>query len=94
MPTSPKPKKASNSTSTTRKLSNKRSPKHFTDLEYLRDKKEARKRAASFDETTLTDEEFFKFFEDIGEVWSRSKNRLQNRNRTKTKNKKSQKKRR
>lgn len=67
MPVSPKPKKQP-STSVTRKRSNKRSPKHFTNLEYLRDKSEARKRASSFNATTLTDEEFFKFFEEIGEV--------------------------
>lgn len=81
MPTSPKPQKTSSSTSATRKLRNKRSPKHFTDLEYLRDKKEARARASSFNKTTITDEEFFKFFEEIGEVKKKSTGRSRRKTR-------------
>lgn len=78
MPKSPKQKK-NTSTSTTRKISNKRSPKHFTDLEYLRDKKEARARGSSFNKSTLTDEEFLKFFEEIGEVKKKSGSRSKKR---------------
>ena len=80
MPKSPKPKKIK-STSATRKVSNKRSPKHFTDLEYLRDKKEARARGSSFNQSTLTDEEFFQFFEDIGEVKKKTGSRSKRKTR-------------
>lgn len=71
MPKSPKPKspKAKNQT---RKMTHKHLAKHLGDLEYLRNKKEARKRGVSFNESTTTDDDFLKFFNDIGEVVKKS----------------------
>jgi hypothetical protein len=51
-------------------------------------------RARSFEGFEITDEEFFRFFEEIGEVASPPKNRQPSKNRSKTKNKKAGKKRR
>jgi hypothetical protein len=80
--------------SQTRKKGQARSPKPLGDLEWLRDPKQMLGRAHSFEGKELSDEEFYKFFEEMGEVWARSKNRSRSRNRAKTKNKKSPKKRR
>jgi len=78
--------------SQTRKKGQARSPKPLGDLEWLRNPKTMLERAHSFEGKEISDEDFYKFFEDIGEVFSRSKNRSRNRNRSKTKNKKSSKK--
>ncbi len=80
--------------SQTRKKGQSRSPKKIEDLEYLKNRKQMFARAHSFEGQEVSDEEFFKFFEEIGEVASRSKNRSSSRNRSKTKNKKVKKKRR
>jgi hypothetical protein len=79
--------------SQTRKKGQARSPKSLGDLEWLRDPKQMFARAHSFEGKEMTDEEFYKFFEAMGEVWPRPKNRTRSRNRSKTKNKKSPKKR-
>ncbi len=71
MPKSPKPK-SPKSKNPTRKITNKNPPKHLGELEYLRNKKEARKRGSSFNESTTTDEDFQKFFNEIGEVVKKS----------------------
>jgi hypothetical protein len=80
--------------SQTRKKGQARSPKQLGDLEWLRDPTVMLRRAHSFEGTELTDEEFYKFFEGIGEVASPPKNRPPSKNRSKTKNKKAGKKRR
>lgn len=74
--------------SQTRKKSNARSPKKLEQLNWLRNPYEQLKRSVSFQGKGVSDEEFFKFFEDIGEVWSPSKNKSRSKNRSKTKNKK------
>jgi hypothetical protein len=80
--------------SQTRKKGQARSPKSLGDLEWLRDRKLMLGRAHSFEGDEISDEEFYKFFEEMGEVLPGSKNRSRSRNRGKTKNKKSPKKRR
>ena len=80
--------------SQTRKKGQSRTPKLLGDLEWLRNPQAMLARAHSFEGNTLTDEEFYAFFESIGEVASRSKNRPPSKNRAKTKNKKTAKKRR
>ena len=80
--------------SQTRKKGQARSPRALGDLEWLRDRVAMLGRAHSFEGSTITDDEFYAFFEGIGEVASRSKNRPPSKNRSKTKNKKAGKKRR
>ncbi len=80
--------------SQTRKKGQARSPKSLGDLEWLRDRDAMLGRARSFEGFEITDEEFFRFFEEIGEVASPPKNRPPSKNRSKTKNKKAGKKRR
>lgn len=80
--------------SQTRKKGQARSPKILGDLEWLRNPQAMLARAHSFEGKEMSDEEFYSFFESIGEVASRSKNRSPSRNRAKTKNKKTKKKRR
>lgn len=69
--------------SQTRKKGQPRSPKQLGDLEWLRNPRAMLARAHSFENTTLTDEEFYKFFENIGESLSssRKKSRTRSRNR-------------
>jgi hypothetical protein len=73
--------------SQTRKKSSLRSPKKLNELHWLANPYEQLKRSVSFAEAAISDEEFFKFFDQIGEVAS---NRSP-RNRTRS-NKKSPKK--
>jgi hypothetical protein len=74
--------------SQTRKHGQKRSPKQLEDLEWLRDPVAMLQRSRSFEGMErFSDEDFYKFFEEIGEVVSRSKNRTRSRNRSKTKSK-------
>lgn len=72
--------------SQTRKKGQTRSPKKLGDLEWLRDRQEMLARAHSFEHSETTEEDFYKFFEEIGERWSKSKNRKSSQNRKKTKN--------
>lgn len=55
------------SSSQTRKKGSKRSPKHINTFEWLRDPYEQLKRSSSFNGKGVSDEEFFRFFEEIGE---------------------------
>lgn len=80
--------------SQTRKKGQARPPRILGDLEWLRNPQEMLARAHSFEGKELSDNDFYAFFESIGEVASRSKNRPPSRNRAKTKNKKIIKKRR
>lgn len=75
--------------SQTRKKSQPRTPKVLGDLEWLRNPQAMLARAHSFEGKEMTDEEFYRFFEEIGEVWSPSKNipRRRSQNRAKSKNK-------
>lgn len=77
--------------SQTRKKTNARSPKKLNNLEWLANPYEQLKRSISFQGKQSSDEEFYKFFEEIGEVWSPSKNKSRSKNRSKTKNKKNNK---
>lgn len=79
--------------SQTRKKGQARSPKILGDLEWLRNPEAMLARAHSFEGKEISDDDFYAFFENIGEVASRSKNRPPSRNRAKTKNKKAVKKR-
>lgn len=71
--------------SQTKKKGQKKSPKQLEGLKWLGSRKEMLARAHSFNESTLTDEEFFRFFEEIGEVARPSKNRSSNKPKTKKK---------
>jgi len=53
--------------SSTRKKGSKRSPKQINTLEWLRDPVQQLKRITSFEGQNVSDEEFFRFFEEIGE---------------------------
>lgn len=55
------------SSSQTRKKGSKRSPKQINTFEWLRDPYEQLKRSTSFNGKGVSDEEFFHFFEEIGE---------------------------
>jgi hypothetical protein len=70
--------------SSTRKKGSKRSPKHITTFEWLRDPYEQLKRSTSFNGKEVSDEEFFRFFEEIGE-----RNRTKSRSRSGSKTRKS-----
>lgn len=48
-------------------------------------------RAHSFEGKEVSDEEFYKFFEEMGEVWSPSKNKSKTRSKTRNRNKKNKK---
>ena len=80
--------------SQTRKKGQARPPRTLGDLEWLRNPEAMLARAHSFEGSTITDDEFYAFFEGIGEVASRPKNRPPSKNRAKSKNKKTAKKRR
>ena len=69
------------SSSQTRKKGSTRSPKHFNGLEWLRDPMQQLKRSVSFEGTEITDEEFYRFFNAIGEV-NRSKSRSKSASKT------------
>jgi hypothetical protein len=73
--------------SQTRKKGQKRNSKPLGDLEWLRNPQAMLERAHSFEGTSLSDEEFFRFFDEMGENWRRSKNKTRSRNKAKQKSK-------
>lgn len=54
--------------SQTRKRSASRAPRSLNDLHWLGNPYEQLKRSLSFSGKAVSDEEFYKFFEDVGEV--------------------------
>jgi hypothetical protein len=54
--------------SQTRKRSSSRTPRSLNDLQWLRNPYEQLKRSLSFNGKAISDEEFYKFFEELGEV--------------------------
>jgi hypothetical protein len=56
--------------SQTRKRSSSRAPRELNDLQWLANPYEQLKRSTSFIKGGVSDEEFFRFFEEIGEVAS------------------------
>lgn len=66
--------------SQTRKKSNARKPKTLNDLEWLANPYEQLKRSLSFSGKGVSDEEFFRFFEEVGEVAENRSPRTPKRN--------------
>jgi hypothetical protein len=54
--------------SQTRKRSSSRTPRTLNDLQWLSNPYEQIKRSLSFSGKVISDEEFYKFFEEVGEV--------------------------
>ena len=54
--------------SQTRKRSSSRAPRSLNDLQWLANPYEQLKRSLSFSGKAISDEEFYKFFDEIGEV--------------------------
>ncbi len=69
--------------SQTRKRSSSRAPRALNDLQWLANPYEQLRRSTSFAEGVLSDEEFYRFFDQIGEVAAPAPSSA-NRNRTRS----------
>ena len=69
----------------TRKRGSKKSPKKLEAFDWLKDPVQQLKRSVSFEGTEITDEDFYKFFENIGEGYNSQGRPVNRKNKSKTK---------